>query len=260
MGSFFLNLIQALFAAFWSAFWISAALVASIFSSELPFVFGRKGFGPGLIWGARAKVEVHGVPPLDPQKAYVFVMNHQSMFDVPLALAVIPLNIRFVLKKSLKYVPFIGWYAWRTKMVFVDRSNPDSAYQSIEQAVQRLRDGVSILAFPEGTRRSGPLGPFKRGPFVLAQAAGAEVVPIAAEGAGRILPPGGFKVRGGPVQVRFGAPMATHPYGNSSEEIDRLRRDVRDVMARMHRELGGDGLPDLASVDLPVTSSSGSEP
>lgn len=260
MGSFFLNLIQALFAAFWSAFWISAALVASIFSSELPFVFGRKGFGPGLIWGARAKVEVHGVPPLDPQKAYVFVMNHQSMFDVPLALAVIPLNIRFILKKSLKYVPFIGWYAWRTKMVFVDRSNPDSAYQSIEQAVQRLRDGVSILAFPEGTRRSGPLGPFKRGPFVLAQAAGVEVVPIAAEGAGRILPPGGFKVRGGPVQVRFGAPMATHPYGNSSEEIDRLRRDVRDVMARMHREIGGDGLPDLASVDLPVTSSSGSEP
>lgn len=260
MGYFLLNLVQAAFTAVWTAFWISAALVVSVFSTELPFVFGRRGWGPGLIWGARAKVRVEPLPPLDPKKPYVFVMNHQSMFDVPLGLAVIPHNIRFVLKKSLFYVPFIGWYAWRTKMIFVDRSNPDSAYQNIDRAVQRIRDGVSILAFPEGTRRTGPLGPFKRGPFVLAQGAGVEIVPIAAEGAGKIVPRDGFRVRGGVVRVKFGAPMPTTGYGNSPEEIDRLRRDVRDVMVQMHREIGGDGLPELQSVDLPVTTPSGSAP
>src|SRR5439155_23825972 len=97
--------------------WISAALIVSIVSRDLPLVMARRIWGPGLIWGSRARLEVVPGGALG-GGPYVFVMNHQSMFDIPAAFAHIPINLRFVAKKILKSVPFIGWYMWRTGMVF----------------------------------------------------------------------------------------------------------------------------------------------
>src|SRR5206468_1178744 len=80
-----------------------------------------------------------------------------------------PSNLRFVAKRILKYVPFLGWYMWLTGMIFVNRSNKTQAVRSLRSAGDRIRAGASMIAFPEGTRsRDGAILPFKKGPFMLA--------------------------------------------------------------------------------------------
>lgn len=230
-GELLLNLVQAVFLAGWSVLWITVAVFTSIFSSEVPLALARRAWGPGLIWGARARVNVVQPPDLEPGRSYVFVMNHQSMFDVPVAFAVIPINIRFVLKRILLFVPFIGFYAWRTKMVFVDRSDPSQAYESLKRAARRIGDGISIIAFPEGTRSVGPVRRFKRGAFLLAVETGLSVVPVALHGAGDVVPRGTFRVRGGEVRVAFGDPI------EPGDDPDDLRDRAQAATSQLYESL-----------------------
>ena len=120
-------------------------------------------------------------------------MNHQSSLDIVVAFMVLPVNLRFVAKHVLKYVPFLGWYMWATGMIFVHRGRRGAAMGSLVEAAARVRDGASVLVFPEGTRsRDGNVQAFKKGAFVLASQAGVPIVPVAIEGSGRCFPPDGF--------------------------------------------------------------------
>ena len=202
----------------------------------------RHCWAPALLFAVFSDFEVVEGAKLDPDRAYVFVMNHQSMLDIPVAFAFIPVNIRFVFKKILYWVPFLGWFVWRTKMVPVDRRSPTQAYGSLSVGVRRVREGISIIAYPEGTRSvAGEILRFKRGPFVLAQAAGVPVVPIAIEGSGKVLPRSTFKIRPGKVRFKIGEPIETAEFGSSHHEIDRLRQRARNAMIALHQEIGGVG-------------------
>ena len=152
------------------------------------------------------------------------------------------MNMRFVLKKALLYVPFLNLYVWRTKMIWVDRSNPKQAYKSLKKAAKRIRDGISIIAYPEGTRRAGPIRPFKRGVFVLAQASGVPIVPMAIEGSGDVLPKGTFRLRAAKVRFIVGEPIDTREFGDSHAEIDRLCQTAREAVGALHQRIGGAGL------------------
>lgn len=208
----------------------------------MPLWLARHAWAPPLLWATFADYERLEGASLDPNRTYIFVMNHQSMLDIPVAFAFIPVNIRFVFKKILYFVPFLGWFIWRTKMIAVDRSKPSQAYGSLTKASQRIRDGVSIIAYPEGTRSTdGTIRKFKRGIFILAQAAQVPVVPVALEGTGAVLPRSTFRIRPGPVRLKIGEPIETTDFGNSSAEINRLRDRARNAMIELHREIGGVG-------------------
>ena len=242
VGYFALNLVQAVFLAMWSAGWMSAAAVAAAFSPEWPLIMARNVWAPPLLWASGARVKKMPGFEIDPEQTYIFIMNHQSMLDIAVAVRLVPVNMRFILKKALLYVPFLNLYVWRTKMIWVDRGNPKQAYRSLKQAAARIRDGISIIAYPEGTREAGPVRPFKRGVFVLAQASGVPIVPMAIEGAGDVLPKGGFRLR--PAEVRFiiGEPIETANFGDSNAEIDRLRETARKAVGDLHLRVGGEGL------------------
>ncbi len=239
MGWLLLNALQAVFLAVWSVFWISLALVVTVVAGgDAALAMARRFWAPGLIRAAGARVKVDPLPDIDWSKPHIFVMNHQSMFDVPLAFAHIPVNIRFVAKHTLRLVPFLGWYMAMTGMVFVDRSKRPQAVQSLFAAGERIRQGANILAFPEGTRsRDGRILPFKKGIFVLALEAQVPIVPIAIEGSGKVLPADGFRVRPGEVRVKMGAPI--HTASRTAEDRDELMREVRDALISLHREIGG---------------------
>jgi 1-acyl-sn-glycerol-3-phosphate acyltransferase len=240
VGYFFLNVLQALWLALSSVIWISLALVASIFSRDLPLIMARWLWGPGLVWGSGAELVVHPGASLDPRGPYVFVMNHQSMLDIPVAFSQIPVNLRFIAKRVLKYVPFLGWYMWRTGMVFVDRGRRSQALSSLERAGAQIRNGASVIAYPEGTRtRDGTILPFKKGPFVVALKAGVPIVPVAIEGSGRVLPKSSFAIRPGPVHFRIGEPIPTA--GLEPSEKNALIKRVRDALIDLHVSIGGKG-------------------
>ena len=106
--------------------------------------------------------------------------------------------LHFIVKEELRRVPFLGWYIAAMGMIFVDRVARGRAYESVRRAADLIREGRSVVSFPEGTRsRDDSVKPFKPGVFVAAIEAGVPVVPVAILGTGAVLPPGGFRGRAG---------------------------------------------------------------
>ena len=178
---------------------------------------------------SRVRWESSADPALDPSRPCVYAANHQSQFDIPALVLAMPADFRMVAKRSLAHVPIFGWALRLAGFVFIDRSNRESAIQTLDQAAKRLRRGTSIVVFAEGTRsRDGTLLPFKRGGFVMALKAGVPVVPVTIHGGAGILPKGSLWIRPGAIQVHFGAPIETTGY--TYETRDRLANRVREAI------------------------------
>ncbi len=238
------NTAQLLFAFAWSAWWISAAAVVTVltFNRSNGLIMARHLWAPALIKFAGARFKCEPVPAgIDWSQPYIFVMNHQSMIDIPCAFAAIPSNIRFVVKEELKLVPFIGWFVWLTGMVFVDRRKRSKAVLSLEKAGERIRSGATIIAYPEGTRSSdGKILPFKKGPFVLALTAGVPIIPVGIEGTWKVSPKEAlWRLRPADVRMKIGQPIITK--GRSPTERDQLLHEVRAAVIALNVELGGQG-------------------
>ncbi len=234
------NLLQGLFFVVWTALLISLAILATLvsFSRDVALVMARRLWAPPLIGITGSRFVVELPRGIDWGRPHIYAMNHQSMLDIACAFAALPVNLRFVAKHTLKYVPFLGWYMWMTRMVFINRSHRRKAVKSLKEAGARIREGANILAFPEGTRsRDGRLLPFKKGIFLLALEAGVPVVPVAVEGSYAVLPSDGLRIRPGVIRVKVGEPI--HTSGRSSANSAALMGEVRDAIAALQAELGG---------------------
>ena len=204
------NALQLAFTLAWTAGWICLALLVRLVRDErLPLRMASRLWAPGLLHGAGARLQVEGLGNVDWSQPLVLVANHQSIIDVCALFRAVPTPLRFVLKQEMTRVPFVGWYARRMGMVFIERGSARSSARRLHAAVDLLRGGASVCAFPEGTRSRGRVGPFKGGAFQLAIEAGVRVVPVAIEGSGGVLPAAGFRVRPGRIVVRLGEPLAT---------------------------------------------------
>lgn len=230
-----LNAVQLAYTLIWTAACISVALVVLALTRRqtTPLAITRWPWAPGLLRGAGARVEVEGANELDATSAYLFASNHQSIIDTPALFVAIPRPLRFVVKRELRAVPFLGWYVAAMGMVFVDRGARGGAIKSLRRVAEILRAGQSVACFPEGTRsRDGAIHPFKGGSFVMAIEAGVPVVPVALIGTGEVLPPHGFRVRPGVIRVRVGRPIPTA--GLASSQCGELARRVRDEVERLY--------------------------
>ncbi|PTL79073.1 1-acyl-sn-glycerol-3-phosphate acyltransferase [Vitiosangium sp. GDMCC 1.1324] len=235
-------LFQAVFLTLWLVFWITASGLAAILSlnGEVPLMMARRFWAP-MHWRITGSpLLVEPLPDVDWTRPHIFLMNHQSIFDIPVAFAVIPANIRFIAKHVLKWVPFLGWYMTGTGMIFINRSNRRAAMRSLKLAGERIRAGSNILVFPEGTRsKDGLILPFKKGSFVLAVEAGVPIIPMAVEGTRDMLPSGSILLRRHPIRVKMGQPIATA--GIRGAARDALVNQVRDAIIQLHRDIGGPG-------------------
>jgi 1-acyl-sn-glycerol-3-phosphate acyltransferase len=154
-----------------------------------------------------------GLEHIDRTAPQVFIANHQSMADIWALLAVLPPSSRFVAKRELFRIPIFGWALAAAGFVPIERSKHSGALRSLDVAAERIRQGHSLVLFPEGTRtRDGRLRPFKKGAFHLALRAGVPVVPVAISGSFELLPPRTLRVHPGPVHVRFEPPLDVAPF------------------------------------------------
>lgn len=227
----------------WSIFWIPAALILGTLRRDhsLPLRFARQYWAPGMLRLAGADLRVEGDPGAVAGGPAIYVMNHQSTLDIPAAFAVLPVDLRFIAKHTLRKVPLLGWYMAWTGMVFVDRANSTQAVGSLSAAADRVRGGISLLAYPEGTRsRDGRILPFKKGPFVLALQSGVPIVPIAIAGSMQVMPAHLRPFRPGVVRMAIGTPI--HTAGMSMEQRDALVEQVRASVLALHRALAGRGV------------------
>jgi 1-acyl-sn-glycerol-3-phosphate acyltransferase len=153
--------------------------------------------------------------------------NHRSAADiVAIGVALWDYQIRFVAKKELLRVPVFGWGLWAMRNIIIDRRNQVQAVRSYAVAGQRIRRGISVVVFPEGTRGDGPeMLPFKKGGFVLAIETGTPIAPVACVGTELVMPRRSLRIESGTVQVRIGKPIETT--GVSYKDKERLIEEVR---------------------------------
>jgi 1-acyl-sn-glycerol-3-phosphate acyltransferase len=233
-----INAAQAGLAAVWSAGWITVALIVSaIRGSPVPgLALARLVWGPGILRIGGAQLEVQGRERLELPGPCFFAANHQSWIDVPALFTALPRPVLFLAKRELARIPFLGRYIEKMGMVFVDRGERRETARTVGHAADRLRQGWSILSFPEGTRTpDGGVQPFRTATFAAALDAGAPVVPIAIDGARHVLPRGPFQVRPGLIRISIGEPIPTAGLSRAQrgELTERTQREVEALLERM---------------------------
>jgi len=169
------------------------------------------------------KVEVEGLENVDKNEKYLIVSNHQSVFDIPVIGANLPLNLRIFTKKELSRIPCFGQMLFLYDFTFVDRKNKRQAVRDLKKAV-KLMKFYSYLVFPEGTRtKDGSVGKFKSGAFAMAFDTGKKILPIAITGVDRIMKPGQLIVNPGTVKMKILKPVSIEKGESRKEVANRLQ-------------------------------------
>jgi len=226
----FLAICVGLFTLFWG----SVVILVSLFDPS-----GNLSHRAVRIWAkwilfvSRIKVTLTGMSHVDPSKSYIYMPNHLSNFDIPVLLACLPVQFRWLAKAELFKIPIFGYAMKRSGYISIDRSNRRSAYESLKRTAEALRSGVSVLIFPEGTRsRDGNLAPFKKGGFVTAVESGAPIIPVIITGTWEIMSKDGLRIKPGAVSLAIKAPIETQNYTRKTrtELLDKVRETISESL------------------------------
>jgi len=227
-----------------TAFWATVSIFGSLFSGSgrLQHYCMRR-WSRDNLWLSRARVEIEGLENIDQRRPQIFVANHTGLHDILSLSAYLPIQFRWVAKKSLFSVPFMGWHMRRSGYIAIDRENPREAAKSIVEAAGEIRNGINAIAFPEGTRsRSGDLGRFHSGAFALALRTGVPLVPITLDGSYLVIVPKTLQVNPGvTIRIKIDRPIDLSAYVKG--EKHRLMEDVFQIMSRNLEELRSKRLP-----------------
>ena len=153
------------------------------------------------------RVAVEGLEKLTPATTYIFVSNHQSIYDTPVVFDSLPYQLRIIAKESLAKFPVLGWHLKRGGHLFVDRRDPDRT-GILKRWRALVSEGLSLIIYAEGTRsRDGHVGRFKAGSFLLAIQAGLPIVPLAVVGTRAVMPKGRLRTEPADVTLIIHTPI-----------------------------------------------------
>jgi 1-acyl-sn-glycerol-3-phosphate acyltransferase len=205
------------------------------------------GYEPGkwwtrfILWVFLIPVKVSGRENLKKGESYVFVSNHQGAFDIFLIYGYLCRNFKWMMKRSLRKIPFVGYACEKSHQIFVDKSGPRKVKETYDKARAILRDGISLVVFPEGARSfTGHMGTFRRGAFMLADELQLPIVPLTINGSFNIMP----RMRDWkwvcwhPMTLTIHAPIYAKEQG--AEDIkERMDESYRVIMADLVPEYQG---------------------
>ncbi|HVD60277.1 MAG TPA: lysophospholipid acyltransferase family protein, partial [Gemmatimonadaceae bacterium] len=217
-----------------------SAIIAGLFGVEdraggifdhTPRVWSRV-----ILWAAGIKTVVHNPERMAGTEPRVYLSNHLSWFDIPALAGALP-RYKFVAKAELFKIPVFGPAIKAIGMVPMERQNRKAAFEAYKVAADKIRSGSSVVVFPEGTRgQSYAIRPFKKGPFVLAIAAGVPIVPVLLHGTYDVLPKGGWLVRSGQFDIHLLEPVPTAglDYSAREELAEKVRSQIVEALASIY--------------------------
>jgi 1-acyl-sn-glycerol-3-phosphate acyltransferase len=236
--------LTTIYAAVFMALFFFSSLPIMVLtrSGDLPMWFARKAWGPWGLWIAGVDFQIERTAPL-PDGPAIYAANHASAIDIWAAVAAIPRGVRFVAKSEMFRWPVFGWYMTVGGHVPVDRRDHARAVASLAKAAVRVRNGTSLIVFPEGTRsREESLLPFKKGAFAIALKTGLPIVPVSISGGLAILPRGLLAIRPGTIVIRYGAPIASvGPVALTRQELAARVRDAVEAGLALDRPAPASG-------------------
>jgi 1-acyl-sn-glycerol-3-phosphate acyltransferase len=212
----------------YTVFWGIPAMLVAPFSGEAIVWIGRN----WLSWifaTCGVRVVAEGLERVDRTQPYVVMSNHQSVLDIGALVMTVPLNWRFVAKRELTYIPFFGWALGLSDQIVIDRGNRTRAIGSLHRAAERVRGGISVIVFPEGTRSpTGRMREFKSGGFHLAIEAQVPILPASVSGSFDLIPKRSLKVRSGIIKVVYGQAVPTEGLTTADRHAlkERVRKEI----------------------------------
>lgn len=231
-------------------YWIVLVPPAALIAFPWTLLTGNVNFlywiGMGLtLTGAKvagAKVKLVGLDKIDPAGTYVFMSNHVSNLDPTLLVPLVPGRTSVLAKKEIWRIPILAKALDLAEIVPVERSNRDSAIQSIRRAGEVMRHHINMTIFPEGTRSAdGRLMPFKKGPFHLAAETGFPIVPVTILGTYEMLPKGSAIVKSGTATLLFHPPIDPRCYASREELVEAVRAAINSALPPERREMHPQG-------------------
>ncbi|MBN1566936.1 MAG: 1-acyl-sn-glycerol-3-phosphate acyltransferase [Acidobacteria bacterium] len=221
-----------------TAFWATVSILSSFVSGSgrLQHYCMRR-WSQDNLWLSRTRVEIEGLENIDRSRPQIFVANHSGLHDILSLAANLPIQFRWIAKRSLFSVPFMGWHMRRSGYIPIDRDNPRDMAKSIMEAARAINSGINAIAFPEGTRsKTGELGKFYGGVFSLALRTGVPLVPVSLDGSYRVIVPTTFRVTPGVIlRIKIDRPIDLSLYTKADKQ--RLMDDVFRIMNRNLEEL-----------------------
>ena len=191
---------------------ILVALVTIILSPLFPN--SKLSYYPARWWGrvicklCFVRVKITGLEYLKPKQSYIFVLNHQSIFDIFVVYGWLPYIFKWLMKIELRKIPLVGIACESAGHIFINRRNPITTKHSIEKAEMQLKNGVSLVVFPEGTRTyTGEMGKFKRGAFQIASDLSLPIVPVTLRGSFERLHRNTIDVTPGTIEMQIHQPI-----------------------------------------------------
>jgi 1-acyl-sn-glycerol-3-phosphate acyltransferase len=239
-------MIRTIFVIFWTIPLTGFFAVLAIFSSFI----SKSGNTPhriARIWArcllliSGINVSVKGYHNISPQTPYIYMSNHLSNFDIPVLLAYLPVQFRWLAKAELFKIPIFGYAMHRAGYISINRSDRKSAIKSLNQAARNVKNGTSIMIFPEGTRNIKPaIQSFKKGGFFLAVDSGVPIVPVIINGTWKVMPKDRIRIQSGDVVLDIAEPIETSAYDRKTK--DDLMKKVRQVIIDSFEKNKKDGL------------------
>jgi 1-acyl-sn-glycerol-3-phosphate acyltransferase len=224
----------------YTAFWGAGAIVAGLFGvQEKPggiYQRAMHAWSRAVLRATGATVVMHNPERMSETEGRVFIANHVSWYDIFALAAVIP-RYTWIAKAELQRIPFFAQAAQAAGIIFIERDRQKSAFESYRVAAESVKRGRSVVICPEGTRgKDYHLRPFKKGPFVLAIAAQALVIPTIVHGTREIMPKGSFRIRRGTITIHFLEPVSTvgYTYEDRARLMDVVWTRMADEMRRLY--------------------------
>lgn len=218
-------------------------VVAALLTSVGSLLGGGRfwGYWPAHLWARSfcllclVKVTVEGRENISPRTSYVFVANHQGAFDIFSIYGYLNHDFRWMMKKGLERIPLVGYSCKVSGHIYVDNSSPGATRHTMAEAEKRLRDGMSVVVFPEGSRsRDGRMHRFHRGAYMLAMEFSLPVVPITIDGSYDILPRGSWLPRPGHIKLNIHKAIEPEMDGHNLDEL--MRKSYASIASSLPGE------------------------
>ena len=204
------------------------------------------GYWPGMIWGRLfyiiflIPIHVHGRENIKKGQSYVIAANHQSYWDAFLMYGFIGIKFKWIMKKELIKVPFVGWACYMAGHIFIERSSRVKSMESIRKAESKLKNGMSVVIFPEGTRTSdGKMARFKRGAFMISQELKLPILPVTIDGNYDVMSRHAWHVTWHPVHMTIHEPImpCTDAGTTEQEQVQAMNETAQQVSEIIQKTL-----------------------
>jgi len=220
-------------------FFIINSILFGILAVVLSLLINQKigSYIGGVMWAnlncllTPVSIKVTGRENIQKGQSYVIVVNHQSAYDILILYARIGMDFKWIMKKEIRKIPGVGFGSQAVGHIFIDRSNSAAAINSINAAKSKIRDGTSVVIFPEGTRsKTKEMLPFKKGAFWFAFDLNLPILPVTINGTRKIMPSGSLNLLPGKAEILI------HPAIDIS---DYDKKDMTNLIARTREIIAG---------------------